>query len=62
MGSVCLVNYLLPQPFDMHQIDVFEKPMRLRVFNLKTESLTSDNSFVTIGYELSTTQNFLKHM
>ena len=44
--KVCLVKYLLPEPFDVHYIDVFEKPMRLRFFDLKKIFITSDKTLI----------------
>ena len=44
--KVCLVKYLLPEPFDVQYIDVFEKPMRLRFFDLKKIFITSDKTLI----------------
>ena len=44
--KVSLVMYLLPQLFDIHSIDVFKKPMRFRVFDLKTKFLTSMKTLI----------------
>ena len=40
--KVCLVKYLLPQALVIQYTDVYEKPMRLRVFVLKEKFVTSD--------------------
>ena len=40
--KVFFVKYLLTQPFDVQQIDAFEKLMQLRVFDLKTKFIISD--------------------
>ena len=44
--KVCFVKYLLPQTFDVQFIDVFEKPMGLRVFDLKAKFITSDRTVI----------------
>ena len=44
--KVCFVKYLLPQTFDVQYIDVFEKPMGLRVFDLKAKFITSDRTVI----------------
>ena len=44
--KVCLVKYLLPQTFDVQEIDVFQKEMRFRVFDLKTKFITSDKTLI----------------
>ena len=35
--KVCLVNYLLPKPFDVQQIDVLEKPAGRQVFDFENK-------------------------
>lgn len=42
--KVTLMKYLLPQPFDVREIDVFEKPMQIRVFGLEIKFIISDKT------------------
>ena len=42
--KVSLMKYLLPQPFDVREIDVFEKPMQIRVFCLEKKFIISDKT------------------
>ena len=51
--EVCFVRYLVPQLFDVQEIDVFEKPMRLQVFDLRTKLITSDKISIEGCEELS---------
>ena len=44
--KVFFVKYLLTQPFDVQQIDAFEKLMQLRVFDLKTKFIISDKTLI----------------
>ena len=44
--KVCLKKCFPPQPLDVQYTDVIEKPMRLRVFDLKTKFITSDKTLI----------------
>ena len=55
--KVCLMKCLLSQSFDCQYFGVFEKPMRLQVFDLKTKFITSDKTLIRrlseiVGYNV----------
>ena len=48
--KIYLVKYFLSQSFDVQQIDVTEKTMRLRVSNFKAKFIVSDKTLI-VDYE-----------